>query len=97
MGRFLQVVGLAIGLAGLVLQSCITIPASMEAGAACSARSSFYFSFFTILTNIGAVLVHVSLLSSSCYAWLPAFASNTKRCCQRLNFVVLLAKAGSHA
>lgn len=74
MGRFLQAAGLVIGLAGLVLQICITIPASMEAGRSFLGSLIFYFSFFTILTNIGAVLVHVSLLSSSGYAWFPAFA-----------------------
>ena len=74
MGRFLQVSGLVIGLAGLVLQICITIPASMEAGRSFLGSLIFYFSFFTILTNIGAVLVHSSLLSSSGYAWFPAFA-----------------------
>ncbi|WP_192178945.1 Pr6Pr family membrane protein [Mesorhizobium amorphae] len=74
MGRFLQNAGLAIGLAGLVLQFCITIPASMEAGRSLLGSIVFLFSFFTILTNIGAVLVHTSLLSSSGYAWLPAFA-----------------------
>ena len=74
MGRFLQVAGLVIGLAGLVLQFCISIPASMEAGRSLLGSIVFLFSFFTILTNIGAVLVHASLLSSSGYAWLPAFA-----------------------
>ncbi|ANT51627.1 Pr6Pr family membrane protein [Mesorhizobium amorphae] len=74
MGRFLQITGLVIGLAGLVLQFCITIPASMEAGRSLLGSIVFLFSFFTILTNIGAVLVHTSLLSSTGYAWLPAFA-----------------------
>lgn len=79
MGRFLQVAGLAVGLAGLVLQFCITIPASMEAGRSLLGSIVFYFSFFTILTNIGAVLVYISLLSSSGYAWLPAFAGPRMR------------------
>lgn len=79
MGRFLQVAGLVIGLAGLVLQFCITIPASMDAGRGFLGSIVFYFSFFTILTNIGAVLVHASLLSSSGYAWLPAFAGPRMR------------------
>ncbi|MER9329136.1 Pr6Pr family membrane protein [Mesorhizobium sp. M0488] len=74
MGRFLQVAGLAIGLAGLVLQFCITIPASMEAGRGLPGSIVFYFSFFTILTNFGAVLVHMSLLSPAAHPWLPAFA-----------------------
>jgi hypothetical protein len=79
MGRFLQVAGLVIGLAGLVLQFCITIPASMDAGRTLAGSVVFYFSFFTILTNIGAVLVHTSLLSSTGYAWLPAFAGPRMR------------------
>jgi hypothetical protein len=74
MGRFLQIAGLVVGLIGLVLQTCITIPASMEAGRSLLGSFVFLFSFFTILTNIGAVLVHTSLLSPSGYAWLPAFA-----------------------
>ena len=79
MGRFLQVAGLVIGLVALVLQFCVTIPASMDAGRGFVGSIVFYFSFFTILTNIGAVLVHVSLLSSSGYAWLPAFAGPRMR------------------
>jgi len=79
MGRFLQIAGLAIGLIGLVLQACITIPASMEAGRSLLGSIVFLFSFFTILTNIGAVLVHTSLLSPSGYAWFPAFAGSRLR------------------
>jgi len=79
MARFLQIAGLAIGLIGLVLQACITIPASMEAGRSLLGSIVFLFSFFTILTNIGAVLVHVSLLSPSGYAWFPAFAGSRLR------------------
>ncbi|AZN99463.1 hypothetical protein EJ066_21345 [Mesorhizobium sp. M9A.F.Ca.ET.002.03.1.2] len=79
MSRFLQIAGLVIGLAGLVLQICITVPASMEAGRSFVGSLVFYFSFFTILTNIGAVLVHVSLLSPSGYAWFPAFAGPRMR------------------
>lgn len=79
MGRFLQIAGLVIGLAGLVLQFCISIPASMEAGRSLLGSIIFVFSFFTILTNIGAVLVYTSLLSPSGYAWLPAFAGTRIR------------------
>ncbi|QKC84223.1 Pr6Pr family membrane protein [Mesorhizobium sp. NZP2077] len=79
MGRFLQVAGLAIGLAGLLLQFCISIPASMEAGRSLLGSIVFLLSFFTILTNIGAVLVYTSLLSPSFYAWLPAFAGPRMR------------------
>ena len=79
MGRFLQIAGLVIGLAGLVLQFCISIPASMEAGRSLLGSIVFLFSFFTILTNIGAVLVYTSLLSSTGYAWLPGFAGSRMR------------------
>ncbi|MDX8436366.1 Pr6Pr family membrane protein [Mesorhizobium abyssinicae] len=79
MGRFLQKAGLAVGLIGLVLQAGITIPASMEAGRGFLGSVVFLFSFFTILTNIGAVLVHTSLLSPSAYAWFPAFAGSRLR------------------
>ncbi|MBZ9671041.1 Pr6Pr family membrane protein [Mesorhizobium sp. ES1-3] len=79
MGRFLQTAGLVVGLIALALQFSITIPASMEAGRSLLGSIVFYFSFFTILTNIGAVLVHTSLLSSSGYAWLPAFAGPRMR------------------
>lgn len=79
MGRFLQIAGLVAGLAGLVLQFCVTLPASMEAGRGLLGSVVFYFSFFTILTNIGAVLVHTALLSATGYAWLPAFAGSRMR------------------
>ncbi|MEI9425203.1 Pr6Pr family membrane protein [Mesorhizobium sp. Cs1299R1N1] len=79
MGRFLQIAGLVVGLIALALQFSITIPASMEAGRGLFGSIVFYFSFFTILTNIGAVLVHTSLLSSNGHAWLPAFAGPRMR------------------
>ncbi|TPL90157.1 Pr6Pr family membrane protein [Mesorhizobium sp. B2-3-12] len=79
MGRLLRIAGLVGGLIALVLQFSITIPASMEAGRGLLGSIVFYFSFFTILTNIAAVLVYTSLLSSSFYAWLPAFAGPRMR------------------
>ncbi|AZO30048.1 MULTISPECIES: Pr6Pr family membrane protein [unclassified Mesorhizobium] len=79
MGRFLQKAGLVIGLIGLVLQFAITIPASMAAGRGLLGPIVFYFSFFTVLTNIAAVLVHASLVSPAGYAWFPAFAGKRVR------------------
>ncbi|WP_217577205.1 Pr6Pr family membrane protein [Mesorhizobium sp. GbtcB19] len=79
MGRFLQMAGLVIGLVGLVLQFAITIPASMAAGRSLLGSIVFLFSFFTILTNIAAVMVHASLLSPAGYAWFPAFAGSRMR------------------
>jgi hypothetical protein len=51
----------------------------MEAGRSLTGSIVFCFSFFTILTNIGAVLVYTSLLSPTGYAWLPAFAGPRMR------------------
>ena len=79
MGRFLQIAGLVIGLIALVLQFAISIPASMAAGRSLLGSIVFLFSFFTILTNIAAVLVHASLVSPSGYAWFPAFAGKRMR------------------
>ncbi|WP_036258297.1 Pr6Pr family membrane protein [Mesorhizobium sp. WSM3224] len=79
MGRFLQVAGLVIGLIALVLQFAITIPASMAAGRGLLGSIVFYFSFFTILTNIAAVMVHAALVSPAGYAWFPAFAGPRMR------------------
>lgn len=79
MSRFLQMAGLVIGLIGLVLQFTITVPASMAAGRSLLGSIVFYFSFFTILTNIAAVLVHASLLSPTGYARFPAFAGRRMR------------------
>lgn len=78
-GRILQAAGLAVGLIALMLQFAITVPASMAAGRSLFGSVVFYFSFFTILTNIAAVLVHISLLSPAGYAWLPAFAGARMR------------------
>ncbi|MDX8451680.1 Pr6Pr family membrane protein [Mesorhizobium sp. VK9D] len=79
MSRFLQMAGLVIGLIGLVLQFAITIPASMAAGRSLLGSIVFYFSFFTILTNIAAVMVHAALVSPAGYAWFPAFAGQRMR------------------
>lgn len=79
MSRFLQMAGLVIGLIGLFLQAAITIPASMAAGRSLLGSIVFLFSFFTILTNIAAVMVHASLLSPSGFAWFPAFAGQRMR------------------
>lgn len=71
-GRLLQTLGLAAGLFGLVLQFTLTIPASMDAGRSLLGSLVFYFSFFTILTNIAAVLTHAAGLGigGHALAWL---------------------------
>ncbi|MGX9116373.1 Pr6Pr family membrane protein [Mesorhizobium sp. BHbsci] len=51
----------------------------MAAGRSFVGSLVFYLSFFTILTNIGEVLVHASLLSPGGHAWFPAFAGPRMR------------------
>lgn len=75
MARFLQFAGLAIGLVGLMLQFAITMPASIAAGRTVLGSAVFYFSFFTILTNIGAVLVYLAALRDAKSGLLGLFAS----------------------
>lgn len=62
MCRLLNVAGVLIGLGGLVLQFVLTTPLSLDAGRSLFGSIVFYFSFFTILTNIAAVLVHATAL-----------------------------------
>lgn len=89
MGRALQIAGLVVGLAGLVLQFGLTIPASLAAGRSLAGSLVFYFSFFTILTNIAAVCVHAALLSPTGYAWFPAFASRRMRVCVAISITLV--------
>ncbi|WP_406871996.1 Pr6Pr family membrane protein [Aminobacter sp. P9b] len=79
MARFLQFAGLAIGLVGLMLQFAITMPASIAAGRTVLGSAVFYFSFFTILTNIGAVLVYLAALRDAKSGLLGLFAGARAR------------------
>lgn len=60
--RLLAITGFGIGAIALVLQFALTIPARMEAGNGLAEALVFYFSFFTILTNICAVLIYAARL-----------------------------------
>ena len=79
MKQTLTWVGFVAGAAALILQLAITLPARLDKGDSLVGGLVFYFSFFTILTNIGVVLVYASLLSASSYAWLPGFAGYRMR------------------
>ena len=59
LGRMISILGIAAGAIGLGL-FLLVIPARVQAGGSLGGAILFYFSFFTILTNIGVVLVHVS-------------------------------------
>lgn len=68
MVRMLNLAGVVIGLFALTLQFAITVPASMENGRSLGGSIIYYFSFFTILTNILVVLTHLAALGGR-----PAF------------------------
>jgi hypothetical protein len=54
--------GLVIGLAALILQFSLTIPARVASGDNIAGALVFFFSFFTILTNLALVMIYVSEL-----------------------------------
>lgn len=62
MGPALTRIGLLLGLAGLILQFALTIPAALAAGRSLPGALVFFFSFFTILTNIAVVLVYAAAI-----------------------------------
>ncbi len=55
-------IGLVLGTAALLLQFAITIPARLAGDDTLFGALVFYFSFFTILTNLALVLVYASEL-----------------------------------
>jgi hypothetical protein len=55
-------IGFILGVAALVLQFAITIPLRLNNGDSLPGAVVFYFSFFTILTNLALVLVYASEL-----------------------------------
>lgn len=55
-------IGLGLGTAALVLQFALTIPARLTSGDTLFGALVFFFSFFTILTNLTLVLVYASEL-----------------------------------
>ncbi|MDB5563137.1 MAG: hypothetical protein JWN11_2555 [Hyphomicrobiales bacterium] len=75
--RGVSILGLLLGLAGLVLQFSISIPAFINAGLSAPGAIVKYFSYFTILTNIMLVLIYLSDLVRA--AWLGWFRSPVTR------------------
>lgn len=60
MRRAAAIAGLIVGLAALVLQFCLTIPAGVQSGRSVAGAIVFFFSFFTILTNLAVVAVYAA-------------------------------------
>ncbi len=75
--RVLSATGLALGIALLGLQFSLTIPARMATGANFTSSVIFYFSFFTILSNIGIALTYLAALTD--WSWLLWFRRHQTR------------------
>ena len=87
--RVFPVFGLALGIALLGLQMSLTIPARMVTGASLTSSIIFYFSFFTILSNIGVALAYLAALTN--WASLLWFCHHqTKTMLAVLIFIVML-------
>jgi hypothetical protein len=69
MARSVALVGFLFGLAAVLLQFGLTMPASMAAGRSLAGSLAFFFTFFTILTNILVVLVYAGATFGGRLAW----------------------------
>lgn len=68
--RIFTVASFVIGLAALVLQFLLTVPLRLGNGDSLVGAVVYYFSFFTILTNIALVLIYLSeLLGADSLGW----------------------------
>ncbi len=76
-GRILALAGLAVGLGALFLQFSLTIPLRLSRGHDFVDALVFFFTFFTILTNIMLVLVYLSDLVP--WRWLGWWRSPVTR------------------
>ncbi|MCJ8156559.1 Pr6Pr family membrane protein [Sphingomonas sp. LaA6.9] len=61
-GRSIAALGLVLGTGTLLLQFALTVSSAIDAGRSLPGAIVFFFSFFTILTNIGVVLVYLAEL-----------------------------------
>lgn len=73
--RALPLAGLVAGLAGILLQAAISIPAGMEAGRSLPGAVVWFFSFFTILSNIAVLLVHARTVTGERSGMLQLFGT----------------------
>lgn len=62
MARWLRLAGIVLGLVGLALHFYIAIRVALDAGHSLAGAVVFYFSFFTIQSNILAVLAYCASL-----------------------------------
>jgi hypothetical protein len=72
-----SIAGLIIGLGALILQASLTIPLRMSNGHDLLDALVFFFTYFTILTNIMLVLIYLSDLTTA--GWLGWWRSPVTR------------------
>ncbi|MHB1110806.1 MAG: Pr6Pr family membrane protein [Devosia sp.] len=60
LSRIAALAGFVIGLAALILQFSLTVPLRLANGDSLVGAVIFYFTFFTILTNLALVLIYLS-------------------------------------
>ncbi len=77
MARIYALGALAVGLLALVLQFSLTIPARLDTGDNLGGALVFFFSYYTILSNMALVLVYLSVVTG--WRWLDWFRRATTR------------------
>lgn len=75
--RIASLAGFIVGLAALVVQFSLTIPLRLANGDSLVGAVTYYFTFFTILTNLALVLIYLSELVPA--AWLGWFRAPVTR------------------
>lgn len=78
MRKPVAIAGFVIGFLALALQFSITIPASMQAGRSLPLSIIYFFSFFTILTNILLALIYAGAFVRG-QSWLSLFRKPVTR------------------
>src|SRR5664279_4615718 len=81
-------VGLGIGFAGLILQFSITILARLALGDNIGGALIFFFTFFTILTNLMLVLIYLADLRGG--IWLGWWRSPVTRAMMAAAMLVVM-------
>jgi hypothetical protein len=77
LGRVVSLIGFGLGLGALILQSALTIPLRMSRGHDLVDALVFFFTFFTILTNVMLVLAYLSEFAR--WRWLGWWRSPVTR------------------
>ena len=77
MQRIATWLGLLIGSGGLLLQFCLTLVTKSEQGSDIVSTLVFFFTFYTILTNIMLVLIYLSEVAD--WSWLDWWRSPVTR------------------